>query len=634
MMLLTAVSILIGGSIALAAPPDMIPPEELYRGMKGYGKTVIAGTKIETFSVEVIGVMQNSGATGGDLILVKLSGDVIERAGGVAQGMSGSPVFFNGRLAGAVAFGWTLSQPDICMLTPIGEMLKISEDMRTDLAEKSRQNEELRRQIDRENALELAKIFKGDKDKSNDEDITVENDTDEKKQIIGKEIAQTENMEQSELGALFPKGTPVMAVGFSERGLEMVKSNLKSFDIIPYAVGNSPYSLSDVALEPGSAVSVELIRGDVSLGVLGTVTWVDGDEVLAFGHPFTKRGKVNYFLSNAYTFTTVSSINSSFKVGAPGKLLGVTLQDRGSGIAGKIGLYPEIVPMLITVSDKGRGINKVSTVQILQDDILSPYLAQAAVVSLVDRAIDRKGEGTGKVDFTIRAQGMPDEKEIKRSNMFYSASNVSEILAGEMAQGMYLLKRNRFKSLVVTDVHINIEVSDRRDTATILSAKSLLNVAKPGDSIAIEVTLQPYQGANRTKMVYFTVPKDQPVGPMYLMVRGGTSLVTLQNIVNQQVATEKTVLLREDTSKFKNFADEIDEFNKKDRNNDIVVDIFPGIDNGAKKKKNDVLQRVQEQEKQLNEFVQGTNNKTNMQTNYIVTGETSIVVGIVIPEEE
>ena len=638
-VLITAFLLLLSGSIALAAPPDIIAPEELHKGMRGYGKTVIEGTQIETFYVEVIGVMKNSGATGGDLILVRLSGDVIDRAGGVAQGMSGSPVFFDGRLAGAVAFGWSLSQPDICMLTPIGEMLKIGDDMRSSLAEKKRLAEEKRLRQDEENALALAKLFESDKKKEQDE-----KKTDEKKSAelevttenIKQEIIEEEKQEKSAFLGLFPKGTPLMAVGFSERGLEMVKNDLKEFEVVPYSVGNVPYAISDVALEPGSAVSVELIRGDVSLSVLGTVTWVDGDEVLAFGHPFTKRGSVNYFMSNAYTFTTVSSINSPFKVGAPGKLLGVALQDRGSGVAGKIGLYPEIVPMLITVTDKARGINKVSAVQILQDEILSPYLAQAAVVSLAERAIDRKGEGTGKVSFTIRAQGMPDEKEIKRSNMFYSSSNISEILAGEMAQGLYLLKRNRFKSLVVTDVHINVEISDSRDTATILSAKPLVKSAKPGETVGIEVTLQPYHGENITRLAYFVVPKEQPSGAMFLMVRGGTSLVTLQNIINQQNAAEKSVLLREDTSKFKSFADEIDDFNKKDRNNDIVVDIFPNIGNVSKKKKkkSNTVEQAQAEEEQLNEFVQGSKYKTNTQSPYIVTGETSTTVEIIIAEEE
>lgn len=612
---------------ACAAPPDIIIPSELYSGMRGYGKTVVSGVTIENFDVEVIDVMKNMGSTGGDLILVRLSGDVIKRTGGVAQGMSGSPVFFDGRLAGAVAFGWSFSDPNICMLTPISEMLKISNDMRTDLArhesavkidddkQDNSENEERSQESSESNVNDV--VYD---QKLNDEDQDILNN---QNVVNGEEYNFIEK--RGSFHTLFPKGTSLMASGFSERGLEVIRRELNDYDVVPYSVGSAPYDVNNVPLEPGSALSVEVVRGEVSLGAIGTVTWVDDDEVLAFGHPFTKRGSVSYFLSNAWTFTTVPSINSSFKVGAPGNLVGSILQDRGSGVAGKIGIYPKVVPIIVTVNDGIRSVTNTSNVQIIQDDNLTPVLAYASVISIIDRTMDRNGEGTAKVKFTIRAQNLPDGKEVTRENMFYSSSNIGQNLADEMAIGLYLLSSNRFQKVEFTDVTIDIDITDKREIATILSARPLVKTAKPGETIGVEVVLQPYRSANVTRIIKFVVPEDQSAGDMPLMIRGGTSLRYLQALINQQRLAEVAFLLREDSSKNKTFADEINEFNNMVHNNDVVIDLMLGTSNSETLNK----QKVNDSDKKVNEYVQGSKYKRSMTVPYVVTGETSVNVKIV-----
>lgn len=624
-------------NIGYAAPPEIILSSEIYSGMRGYGKTVVSGVTIEQFDVEVIDVMKNMGSTGGDLILVRVSGDVIRRTGGVAQGMSGSPVFFDGRLAGAVAFGWSLSDPNICMLTPITEMLKISNDMRDDLTKRIENKKPFVLEISEDDVVvedinqtdsetAIANGY-GDSDLNDDseqqddfDDVNIDIDVDADNDIIE---SYSYIDKRSSFHTLFPKGTAITASGFSERGLEILKNELQDYNIVPYSIGTAPYEVNDVILEPGSAVSVEVIRGEVSLGALGTVTWVDDDEVLAFGHSFTKRGNVNYFLSNAWTFTTVSSINSSFRVGASGNLLGSILQDRGSGVAGKIGLYPDVMPVIITINDNIRDMQRTSNVQIIQEDALTPALAQASVTSIIDRAMDRYGEGTAKVKFTIRAQNLPDGKEVVRENMFYSNTNIGENLANEMALGLYLLASNRFQKVEFTDVTIDIDITDKREVATILSARPLVESARPGETIGVEVTLQPYRGEKVTRIAKFVVPQDHRAGDMPLMIRGGTSLRYLQALVQQQRLAETAFLLREDSNKNKTFADEIDEFNNMIHNNDIVIDLMLGSANNAEKTLDT------SSEKKVNEYVQGSKYQRTITVPYVVTGETSIVVRII-----
>lgn len=614
---------LLAAQVCFAMPPNVIMPSELHSGMRGIAKTVVSGTKIENFNVEVVDVMRQSGPAGGDLVLVRLSGDVIRRTGGIAQGMSGSPVFFNGRLAGALAFGWSLTEADLCMMTPISEMLKISGEMRHDIAEKNRLAEEERIKKAKEEAKDLIKTIE---DKKNNKD------TQKQEQKPKTDEANGQDNVLTALKELLPQGTPFMASGFSEGGLAILKSELKDLDIVPYNVGGIPYDMGGVKLEPGSSVSVDLIRGDFKFGAIGTVTWVDDKEVLAFGHTFTKKGKTNYFLSNAYIFTTVRSLNNSFKVGAAGELLGTVMQDRSSGIAGQIGFYPDIIPMLIKVNDKTRSLKNTAAVQIIHDEMFSPALAQASVVSIVDNTADRSGEGTGTVKFIIRAKNLPDGREIKRENMFYSSANINAVLASEMVRGLHLLTRNRYKHVDITDVDIDIELTDERRVASIISAKSLTKSAKAGEEIAVEVTLQPYREQQIRRIAKFTVPKDQMPGPMSLSVRGGISLVSLQSAVQQQNAAETALLLRADSAKEKTFEEQIDEFNNRDRNNDIIVDVINAVPQPKKKEKNkNQAEIAAQQEKQLAEFVQGTKYKTNTWTNYIITGETSTVINIDAP---
>jgi hypothetical protein len=287
-----------------AAAPETMPLEEIRAGMQGVAKTVVSGTKIEEFGVEVLGIMKNKGPSG-DLILVRTYGDLIDRTGGIAQGMSGSPVYIDGKLIGAIAYGWTFTDHKVGMVTPIGDMLKLWELP----APKPRIPEE---------EIKL-------------DELPGEEQPEDKKPEDKKPENTTPEVKTPEGSA--ERATPLMAAGFGERALALLTEKLRPFKLTPYAVGDAPAEETYGPLEPGSAVGVQLVRGDVSLGAMGTVTYVEGNKVLAFGHPFLKKGATGYFLTNAYVFTTVKGMENSFKVGAVGPALGIIDQDRGAGVA-------------------------------------------------------------------------------------------------------------------------------------------------------------------------------------------------------------------------------------------------------------------------------------------------------------
>ena len=564
------------------AATEFIPVDEIKPGMQGIAKTVVSGTKLEEFGVEVLGIMKNKGATG-DLILVRTYGDVIDRTGGIAQGMSGSPVYINNKLAGAIAYGWALTDHKIGMVTPIGDMLKLW-DM-----------------PDHYNANPAAE----------------------------NEIPDFEKM-----------ATPIMVSGFSQQALDMLKDKLKPLNLAPYGVGEAPASMEMAPLEPGSAIGVELVRGDVSVGALGTVTYVEGDKVLAFGHPFLKKGNVGYFMTNAYIFTTVNGLENSFKVGAIGEPTGMINQDRGSGIAGQVNKYPEIVPVMIEVEDKATGKKQEAAVQVVQDEDLFPALSATTLFNVIDKTIDRVGAGTAKVSFEIFARNMPGET-LKRENMFYSPANVGEAAVGEFFEAMSMLAGNQYQSVDIMDVKVNVTVESERLTASIMEANAKNSTAKPGETIEIAVKIKPFRGEAITRTVPFTIPTDQPEGALTLEVRGGGMVPLLQLISQNQGLDEEIILLTKAKDKNRKFEEVIKEFSDRDRNNDIVVEVlnmeigeFMGnVTEQPSKPKTEPKKQETNLAKKSNttlkkETKAKNKDKNYVATDYIISGDTQVVINV------
>lgn len=503
-----------GPAAAEAEAIPLMPLDEVQVGARGTARTVIAGTRIEEFGIEVLGIMKNKGAVG-DLILVRTSGDVIDRAGGVAQGMSGSPVFIDGRLIGAIGYGWSLTDQRTAMVTPIHDMLKL--------------------------------------------------------------LDRTAPGPQEPLPAAEPRSllsTPLMAGGFSPNAVAFLQKRLKPLKLTPYAVGEPPSDISYGELEPGSSVGVQLIRGDVSLGALGTVTYVDGNRVLAFGHPFLKRGPAGYLMTNAYIFTTVRGIESSFKIGATGETIGTINQDRGAGIAGEMNQYPGVVPMRMRIRAADSEQAGDLAVQIVQDEEILPVLASASLLNAIDRAIDRTGPGTARITFEIAARGMPGET-FRRENMFYSPENIAEAALAEFYEFVAFLASNPHNPVTVMDIQADVSVSQDRRTARILSASPVQLSAKPGDTIDVNVRLKPFRAEAISRSVQFTVPKDQADGPLTLTVRGG-GFYPLSALLKKLGAEGETP--KPAAKPPKTFEEMMREFTGRDRNNDIVVEIPGGAD--------------------------------------------------------
>jgi hypothetical protein len=520
--------LMLGTPAGAAAAVPLMSLDEIQVGAQGVARTVIAGTRIEEFGVEVLGILKNKGAVG-DLILVRTFGDVIDRAGGVAQGMSGSPVFIDGRLIGAIGYGWSLTDQRTAMVTPIHDMLQLLERKPPKLPEPE--------PVDKPAEKPANKL----PDK-----------------VTGKSHPLL--------------STPLMAAGFGPNALEFLQTHLKPLKLTPVAVGDPPSDIAFGALEPGSAVGVQLVRGDVSLGALGTVTYVDENRILAFGHPFLKRGPTGFLMTNAYIFTTIRGLESSFKVGATGEVIGTISQDRGAGIAGEMNRFPGIVPMRMNIRSAEAGDGREMAVQIVQDEEIMPILATASLLNAIDKAIDRTGSGTARITFEVAARGMPGET-YKRENMFYSPENVAEASLAEFYELIAFLASNPHNPVTIMDIRADIDVSPERRTARIISARPVQTSARPGDTIEIEVKLKPYRSETITRTVSFTVPKEQNAGVLNLSVRGG-GFFSLAALL-KKMGAEGGEVPKPSRKPPKSFEEMIKDLSGRDRNNDIVVEL-PG----------------------------------------------------------
>ncbi len=574
-------------SLTMALPAqgmqEFLPVSEVEEGMHGYAKTVVHGTDIETFDVEVLGVMKQKGAAGGDLVLVKVSGPLIDKTEGIAQGMSGSPVYINGKLLGAIAYGFPQSGGRIGMVTPISDMLKLwTVDDKSDTGFTPRLSEDL-----------------------------------------------------------IPLDTPLMASGYSNEAIGFLSDKMKDFHMAPMASASVSSDETPRPLEAGGAVAATLVTGDLKLGAVGTVTYVDGNRMVAFGHPFMSRGGTNYFMHNSYIFTVIPSKNIPFKLGSVGAEIGTVNEDRGAGIGGLSGETPDFVALHAAVSDEDTGKKENLHVRMIQNEALLPTLSVTSIYNAISRTMDRKGQGTVAFDYTLYPKDLK-QKPFTRRNMYWSSQDIAERSVDEIYNVVRLLEQNRFEKYALRNITVDMKVTKQRKTAQLLDASATPIVVSPGDTIFIRARLEPYRGEIFYKDLSFVVPKDQPYGDMILEIRGG-GVIPLPYLIQQQ----KFNLTDEILSRirvYKDFNDLHGKLMKEDRNNQIVVEILDPevsmISKGEGSEKKAVIQEKKPsenpeylKEKEAAKGEEKESPKSRVDTDYVIYGDGQFTFKVMAPAD-
>ena len=409
-----------------------------------------------------------------------------------------------------------------------------------------------------------------------------------------------------------PKSSGLLAGGFSPYGMEYLKEKLQPFGLEVLGSSGGAGDAGSSRLEPGSAVAVSVMQGDMTLGALGTVTWTDdAGHVLAFGHPFMQRGDCGFFLNRVWVLGCVPNLQSSYKVGNIGSAVGTVTQDRASGIGGQMGKLPGSVPLHISTSDLGRGVNDSLQLRIVDDEQLLPALADAAVVNAVSRTFDRSGGGTARVHFKITGAGSgKDLLVIDRENMYYVNEGLMKVISQELTEATNVLMQNKFEKVDLYGIDVEAEVSDAVQVAEVTKVSAKKGTVSPGEKIELAVTMKPYRGEEFTRVVTYKVPEECK-GRLTLTVRGGSSLSWIQELLRKQKEDGIPAQKKDDK---RTLADFVKSVNEADKNNELIIDVAAHKPDPA----------MVQADAGLAGMLQGSRNKQKYTFDFIVDGSTEI----------
>jgi len=500
-------------------PSRYLFEDQIKPGMKGYGLTVMHGGKIEKFDIEVIDVLKNFSA-GQNGILVKCSGLGLEHSGIIA-GMSGSPVYIDGKMIGAVAFGWGTSKDPIGGVQPIRQMLSIPVAQKTQVQQAS----------GGARWGQGATLLSTQARKLSGWSKLVDN-------LGGPKGVPWNAARTPREMSLRPLASPLMVGGTSNQSLAYLQAAMEGTGLVPVASGSgsggegsgkeiggmADLKPGEIKLEPGSAIAIPLLTGDMDMSAIGTVTEVRGDRVWAFGHAMLADGPTQLPISTGYIYTVMPSLVQSFKVGTSYQAQGSLTTDEQTGIVGTIGAKVDTVPIVIRVKNSDGLVNKEYHYQMAQNRRLTPEILGAALTESLtaQRALPKEftAKLTGLVKFAPPASGA--DPELKLENLGTSASfNLAETLLP-----VALLADNPFENLKLTSVQLEAVIEGVDRSAEIKSAAINKQVVAPGETVIVTVELARYQKTTRTMELNVKVPADAAEGDYQLAVGSADMLLS------------------------------------------------------------------------------------------------------------
>jgi len=474
-------------------PVDTFPLNKIQAGMHGVAYTVFQGTKPEPMDVEVLGVLKNANGPKGDIILVRLGGEKAQYTGVVA-GMSGSPVYIEGKLAGAVAFRiGEFSKEPIAGVTPISEMLEISaiDSTPTSVPVQSKSLPSL------------------------------------SSKTSGPGVASVQV--QGFGNYLKPIETPLVFSGFSEDAVQKFAPQFASQGIVPVmGVGSASSVKQPEPMVPGSAVSAVLVSGDMNIAATCTVTYIDAAHLLACGHPLMQFGMVDLPMTKAQVLATLPSPLNAFKIVNATETVGSFVQDRHNGIMGEFGKKAEMIPVTLTIH--GGTTPKVFHYEVLNNARLSPVAISTTVYNALHGVNEYGDETTYAMKGAISVGGFP---EVKLEDMFAaSADSVmpAAMMAASAIGGSFgRIYDNPYSTPNIKGLQLDFEVTNERRWARLESARTDVREARPGDEITVEVLLRPYRGDAVIEHVPVRIPTSASKGStLHVLVSDGDMLDRLR----------------------------------------------------------------------------------------------------------
>ncbi len=446
---------------------------ELRRGMSGFGLTTFQGTEIDTFQVEILGVLKGALGPRMDMILARLSGGPLEHTG-LIRGMSGSPVYIDGRLIGAISYGWFFSKDPIGGITPIAHMLEVA----------TREHP---------TPSQYGKALKLDEETS---------------RLLGGEGVST----------LAPLGMPIAVAGFSPKGRQVLSDAL---DAPGLQLLDSPAGQvlpdQEVPFAPGASLAVQLIRGDYSAAAIGTLTWVGNGRFVGFGHPLFLLGATNLPATGAYIHQVIPLQTASFKLGTPAGAMGVVHQDRLPAIAGTLGATPDMLPVQVAL--RSAAGDHDFRCEVLRHPELSASFVRSVLFNSLEATEKLFGDATLRVRSHI---ALADGRTVEREQVYSSGVAVLSAVI-DAVQPVNVLLSNPFTGLALDSLHFELEIGETLAQARITGLRLSPPDPKVGQRVSLQATLQPYRAAPVTEHIELDLPVHLEPGPFVVRIGSGVA---------------------------------------------------------------------------------------------------------------
>ena len=490
---------------------DFLFLDEIEVGMMGVGRTIVAADAITEFAAEILGVIDQPGDLS-DFIVIRVSGEPIGRSGGIAQGMSGSPIYVNGKMIGALSRAaiWSKDFTPIGLVTPIEPMLAV---------------------------LEAANVARTPTEPN---PLAVLSDV---RLIEASSIPSAEAIAATP-DAIFsyPVSTPILAQGLNGRSLEILMSGFSMSeaayhligDLLPTVVapqarglaaldlallpisGAGPTgSIDPASLEPGSSIGVGLATGDISIGALGTLTYREGDTLIGFGHRFIYNGPSQFPMTTVSIIDTMKAYDASYKLGTLGSTIGTVLEDRIAAIGGQIGLPFDGIDLSLAITDLDSERAETFYVELVDEPRLMPELLLSTGFEAIDSTLDRVGQGTVAVTYEIDGGAMP--MSLVRRDTFFSAVDIAVYPPLQLAGIVGALQYNEFQDPEIEQIAVTMEFTEEIKGIFISDLVIDRLVYTPGDTIRFRLYLQTYQGEALTREGELVIPQE--LIAEYLLVR-------------------------------------------------------------------------------------------------------------------
>jgi hypothetical protein len=499
-------------SVASAATAvEVLPLDQIRPGMKGVGRTVFEGTRLTEFEVEIIGVLENIGPKQ-SMILARLVGGPLEKTGVIA-GMSGSPVYIDGKLVGAVAYGFPFSKETIAGITPFSEMVEFTA-LETPRAASTRFKPTMgpggpAAPLD---AKAVAAALR------------------RPLQPVALESASWRNGQMPHGlagGALTPLALPLVFSGFDPSTFDWARGIFSAMGFAPVMgtahSGSVPGPLPD--LQAGGPVGISLVEGDLDLSVTGTITHIEGDKVYAFGHPFYNLGPTQFPMRKAYVYSVFPSLYQSWKISVPdGESVGTIEQDRTTAVAGRLGKKPRMIPVEIRLGTS-RGRDQTFSFRMVEDELFSPVLAYVGLASVLQA--HERNYGTSSIHVDARVS-LNDGRRVRVEDIFTQEQPAAQA-AGLVAAPLAFLMSNDFQRVTVDKLEVDVSSMETTQTATLQRAWiERSGPVRPGATLPLKVQLRTWRGDTRTEVIPVTIPSTAPAGSYTVLVADGSTITAME----------------------------------------------------------------------------------------------------------